>query len=254
MPPVIGNGVSGLFGGTKVNIRTEDLGMLGEEREFVKVMTREIKELRGPLYLRLRSRLLAHGRAGEKERPAGRSQGHGFVEMMMWGHTSIGWHASPRSTTRPFGWTQLGSGLRSMRRHFSVDLTNDTSFWTLCTGSWIFCPQKRYVPWLEIRKVGAHLVSTAFFRPRLDGPIVWVDQHHVVFLLCSLARIKIYVLRRCARRKRKAKDTLGKERVAIIYSRYNKPRNDGGAPATPSSLASRQMGGVRDPQASDQYL
>ena len=60
------------------------------------------------------------------------------------GHTSIGWHASPRSTTRPFGWTQLGSGLRSMRRHFSVDLTNDMSFWTLWTGSWIFraAPEK----------------------------------------------------------------------------------------------------------------
>src|SRR5712691_203139 len=48
--------------------------------------------------------------------------------------TSIGWHASPKSTMRPFGWTQVGRGLRSMRRHFNVDLTNERSFWTLAEG------------------------------------------------------------------------------------------------------------------------
>ena len=112
-------------------MRTEDLGMLGEEREFAKETKRTIKGLRGPLCLRLRSRLLARGKAGEEGRSAGRSRDDDV------GHTSIGWHASPRSTTRPFGWTQFDSGSRSMRRHFSVDLTNDMSFWTLWTGSWI---------------------------------------------------------------------------------------------------------------------
>jgi hypothetical protein len=80
-----------------------------------------------------------------------------------------------------------------MRRHLSVDLTNDMSFWTLDRFMGIpnSCPQpqKCYVPWLKIRKIGAHLVSAAFFRPGLDGPIVWVDQHQVEFLLCSLAHI-----------------------------------------------------------------
>ena len=71
MPPVIGNGVSGLFAGRRVDMRTEDLGMLGEGRGFARERKRMITGLRGPLCLRLRSRLLARGKAGEEGRSAG---------------------------------------------------------------------------------------------------------------------------------------------------------------------------------------
>src|SRR5216683_2491330 len=45
----------------------------------------------------------------------------------------MGWHASPKSARRPFEWTQLDRGFRSIRRHLNVDLTDDRSFWTLET-------------------------------------------------------------------------------------------------------------------------
>jgi hypothetical protein len=100
--------------------------MLGEDREPARVTKHMITGHPRPLRLRQRLLRLARGKAREWDQRT--FAGLRFVNNE---HTSIGWHASPKSTTRPFGWTQVESGLRSMRRHFSVDLTNDRSFWTL---------------------------------------------------------------------------------------------------------------------------
>ena len=96
--------------------------------------------------------------------------------------------------------TQVGKGFRSTRRHFNVDLTNERSFWTLWQYSsrgiqpasiviqyacwtgvvgarWSSEARKGYVPWFKVRKIGAHLVSAAFFLTL---------QHGIVHFLRSL--------------------------------------------------------------------
>jgi len=108
---------------------TEGLGRLGEGRELVRMTRRTTTGLRGPLRLRRRSQPPARGKAGERNQRT--VSGLRLVDGDGGTRTSIGWHASPNSTKRPFGWTQVGSCLRSMRRHFSVDLTSARSFWTL---------------------------------------------------------------------------------------------------------------------------
>lgn len=45
--------------------------------------------------------------------------------------TSIGWQASPRSTTRPALWTQVSRGRLSIKRQLSVEFTCERSFCTL---------------------------------------------------------------------------------------------------------------------------
>jgi len=79
--------------------RTGGLGRLGEGRELVRVTRRATVMRRGQLRLRLRSRRLEHGKAVR-----GRERVSQHVPPGPQGNirTSIGWHASPKSTRRPF--------------------------------------------------------------------------------------------------------------------------------------------------------
>jgi hypothetical protein len=72
------------------------------------------------------------------------------------------------------------SGFRSMRRHLSVDLTSDKSFWTLQMVFLVgysdsFYPSDGHSRWLKVRKIGTHLVSAAFLCPRFDRSVVGVE-------------------------------------------------------------------------------
>ena len=80
-----------------------------------------------------------------------------------------------------------------MRRHFNVDLTNERSFWTLWAEEFrrlrLDGGRLGYVPWLKVGKISTHLVSTAFFCPRLYGSVVRVEQHEVVLFFRSLTNV-----------------------------------------------------------------
>jgi hypothetical protein len=94
--------------------------MLGGERGLVSRTRRVRIDLRGRRRLRWPSRHPVRDKAVGEIRldcyAIGRKR------------TSIGWHESPKSASRPFGCTQVARGARSMRRHLSVDLTKLKSF------------------------------------------------------------------------------------------------------------------------------
>src|SRR5579863_4760209 len=86
-----------------------------------------------------------------------------------------------------------------MRRQFRVNLTNDMSFWTLQYSSrrdrFMINPRavvqnSRSVTYCGSKSTkSARILSALPSSPRLNRPIVWMEQHHVI-LLFSLPWIK----------------------------------------------------------------